>query len=78
MNDVTMATATVLIYCFLRIQNILPNKPDLGVGFFPALLEESLQHNLPAVLKPKYHYLSNEAVLDLNIFCDGIERHTPS
>jgi hypothetical protein len=61
--------------CGSRIKNELPLKPELGIGFFPALLEEEIQHNLPDIFKPIYHYCSHESVLDMNIYCnDGLDR----
>jgi hypothetical protein len=50
--------------CGSRVFNTLPAQPELGIGIFPALLEEDAQHNLPQSLRPTRHYLSHEAVLD--------------
>ncbi len=61
-------------HCGSKIMNKLPLKPELGVGFFPALLEEADQHALPEAFRPIYHYLSNEAVLDLSCLHDGLDR----
>mmetsp|Transcript_51005 Transcript_51005/g.65321 ORF Transcript_51005/g.65321 Transcript_51005/m.65321 type:complete len:153 (-) Transcript_51005:72-530(-) len=60
--------------CGSRIYNRVPIKPQLGVGFFPALLEETIQHNLPDSFKPSCHYLSEETVLDLDILNDNLPR----
>ena len=60
--------------CGSKISNVLPQKPSLGIGFFPALLEESVQHDLPDIFKAREHYLSVESVLDLEALHDGIER----
>ena len=60
--------------CGTRVCNSLPSKPSLGVGFFPALLEETIQHNLPEKFKPIYHYLAEESVLDMSVIHDGLER----
>ena len=75
-RDSTSVIRSFCSNCGSRIQNILPMKPQLGLGFFPATLEESLQHDLPVVFRPNLHYLDNEAVLDLNCLHDGIERYT--
>ena len=47
--------------CGSRIQNTLHNKP--WVGFFPATLDEELQHNLPIKFKPNMHHCGHEAVV---------------
>lgn len=60
--------------CGSRVFNILPSQPELGVGFFPALLEEEVQQNLPRVFRAKYHYLARESVLDLEHFEDHLPR----
>ena len=60
--------------CGSRICNRLPLKPELGVGFFPSLLEEEVQHNLPECFRPDYHYLSGEATVDLSKLNDGLPR----
>ncbi len=51
--------------CGSRVCNRSPQQPELGVGFFPALLVEEAQHALPAAFRATDHYLSHEAVLDL-------------
>ena len=38
------------------------------VGFFPATLEETTQHDLPSKYKPTFHYCGHEATLDLELF----------
>ena len=60
--------------CGSRVKNELPAQRDLGVGFFPALLNEENQHNLPEHWRPDRHYLSVEAVLPIEKLCDGLER----
>ncbi len=60
--------------CGSKIMNKLPLKPELGIGFFPSLLEEEDQHSLPESFRPIYHYLSQEAVLDLSCLHDGLDR----
>ncbi len=75
-RDSTSVIRSFCLNCGSRIQNQLPIKPELGIGFFPATLEESLQHDLPAIFRPTLHYLSNEAVLQLSCLHDGIERGT--
>jgi hypothetical protein len=60
--------------CGSRICNRMPQKPQLGVGFFPALLCEKDQHNLPEAFKAKYHYLSHEATINLENMVDGLPR----
>lgn len=60
--------------CGSRVMNTLPNRNDLGVGFFPALLDEDTQHALPEMYKPRYHNLSHESVLDLGCIVDRLER----
>ena len=62
------ATSIVRSFCRMcgsRVCNRSPQQPELGVGFFPALLVEEAQHALPAAFRPTDHYLSHEAVLDL-------------
>ncbi len=60
--------------CGSRIKNHLPAQPDLGIGFFPALLEETIQHNLPDHWRPNRHHLCIESVLPIDKICDGLER----
>ena len=60
--------------CGSRIHNVVTEKPSLGIGFFPALLEEEVQQNLPDIFKPRCHYLSNETVLSLSDWHDGLTR----
>jgi hypothetical protein len=55
------------------VLNRLEHRPD-WLGFFPALLDEATQHDLPPALTPKKHYLAEEAVLDLENICDGLPR----
>ena len=52
--------------CGSRVQNVIPS--DERVGFFPALLAEETQHNLPEAFRPTYHYLPQEAVLKISMF----------
>lgn len=59
--------------CGSRIKNELPAKPEI-VGFFPALLDESVQHNLPEIYKPVRHCNSKEATLPLHKLHDEIPR----
>lgn len=61
--------------CGSRLFNRLPLQPDFGVGFFPALLDDSIQHNLPPKFMPIVHYLSNEAVFPLCNLADSLPRH---
>mmetsp|Transcript_6483 Transcript_6483/g.12858 ORF Transcript_6483/g.12858 Transcript_6483/m.12858 type:complete len:221 (-) Transcript_6483:347-1009(-) len=61
--------------CGSRIHNRLPKKPEMGIGFFPALLEESMQHDLPHVFRPIQHYLSHEAVMNLEQLADDLPRN---
>lgn len=60
--------------CGSRIHNVCPPKPALGIGFFPALLKENVQQNLPQIFKPTKHYLSEETVLPLDLICDNLPR----
>lgn len=60
--------------CGSRVKNYLPYKPQLGIGFFPALLDLEAQNNLPDVFKPTYHYLCVEAVIPLDCLHDNLER----
>ena len=57
--------------CGSKIMNYLPNKPEV-VGFFPSLLEEEVQHALPAAFVPLRHVNCGEAVLDLSCINDGL------
>jgi len=49
--------------CGSRLYNTLARDENWW-GFFPATLEEALQHDLPAQFRPKGHNLPEEAVLD--------------
>jgi hypothetical protein len=60
--------------CGSRVLNKVPAEPEVGIGFFPSLLEEHVQHDLPIAFHPTKHYLSHEAVLSLDEFCDGLPR----
>ncbi len=60
--------------CGSRVYNIVTPKPQLGVGFFPALLSEATQHDLPPAFRPLYHYCSEESVIPLHLLCDGLDR----
>lgn len=60
--------------CGSKIHNVVTPKPSLGIGFFPALLDEDVQHNLPDIFKPHCHYLSNDSVLSLHEWHDGLVR----
>lgn len=51
--------------CGSKIMNLLPHKPNV-VGFFPSLLEEDVQHNLPAAFTPLKHFCEEETVLNLS------------
>lgn len=68
-NGVTRSFCRV---CGSRVQNVLHKagvkEEDSRVGFFPALLEEATQHNLPAAFRPTRHYLGEETVLKLEMF----------
>ena len=59
--------------CGSRILNRIEGR-DHWLGFFPALLDEAVQHNLPSQLTPKKHNLSVESVLNLDHLCDGLPR----
>jgi hypothetical protein len=59
--------------CGSRILNRLEHRPD-WLGFFPALLDEEVQHNLPPPLQAQRHYLSEEAVINLETITDGLPR----
>eukprot|EP00658_Telonema_sp_P-2_P029891 TRINITY_DN22667_c0_g1_i2.p2 TRINITY_DN22667_c0_g1~~TRINITY_DN22667_c0_g1_i2.p2 ORF type:complete len:150 (+),score=26.55 TRINITY_DN22667_c0_g1_i2:60-509(+) len=59
--------------CGSRLWNRLVETDRLG--FFPALLEDDLQHQLPGKFRPALHHLSNETVLDLECWSDGCQRH---
>lgn len=61
--------------CGSRICNRLPDKPQLGVGFFPSLLIEEQQHSLPASFQASYHFLSHEATMELHKLDDGLPRN---
>lgn len=50
--------------CGSKIANYLSNKP--WIGFFPATLEEEIQHDLPISFQPTMHYCGHEAVIDVN------------
>ncbi|RYY86902.1 GFA family protein [archaeon] len=58
--------------CGSRVKNFLPYKPQIGIGFFPALLDEEVQQHLPEVFKPTHHYRSVESVLPC--LQDNLER----
>lgn len=60
--------------CGSRLTNLSPRKPPLNIGFFPALLEERVQRDLPEKFKARVHYLSAETVLNLDVIHDGIKR----
>eukprot|EP01031_Cornospumella_fuschlensis_P032991 gene32991-39901_t len=60
--------------CGSRVKNFLPYKPQLGIGFFPALLDDEVQRNLPDVFRPTYHNRSAESVLRLECLHDNLER----
>eukprot|EP00041_Stephanoeca_diplocostata_P015135 m.286891 g.286891 ORF g.286891 m.286891 type:complete len:537 (+) comp19939_c0_seq2:1601-3211(+) len=65
--------------CGSRVTNTFdPPRADLGVGFFPALLSDEVQHNLPACLRPRYHHLAEDAVFDLSCFHDDLPRGKPA
>jgi hypothetical protein len=49
------------------------NSHSTGIGFFPSLLKEELQRNLPAKFKPTCHWCSKEAVLDLSKINDEVK-----
>jgi hypothetical protein len=57
--------------CGSRVFNYLPVVPEV-VGFFPCLLEEAVQHDMPASLRPCKHVHCGEAVLDLAQIHDGL------
>ena len=59
--------------CGSRVINRLEHRPD-WLGFFPALLDESVQHDLPSNLAPTRHHLAEEATLNLEHICDGLPR----
>ena len=61
--------------CGTRLFNHLPHKPHV-VGFFPALLDDAVQHALPALFRPIAHHLHEEAVLDLAQWHDDLPRGT--
>ena len=58
--------------CGTRICNERPAKPQLGVGFFPNLLDENIQNNLPEKFKPTAHFCHVEAVLPIHEWSDGL------
>ncbi|KAL6043937.1 Glutathione-dependent formaldehyde-activating enzyme [Balamuthia mandrillaris] len=62
--------------CGTRLYNLLPGSARLSAhtGFFPALLEEQAQRELPALFRPKQHHLHHEAVLDLSLLHDDLPR----
>lgn len=63
--------------CGSRVQNILNNEgiPDSEqkVGFFPALLAESTQHDLPLAFRPTRHSLAEETVLHAELLPNLID-----
>lgn len=56
--------------CGSRIYNVDSD----GVGFFPNLLDEEIQKNLPEKFKSTLHHLTAEAVLNVDQIADGIRR----
>jgi hypothetical protein len=60
----TTVSRTFCSHCGSKVANILHNKP--WVGFFPATLDEGLQHKLPSKFQPKMHYCGEEAVVDID------------
>ena len=60
--------------CGSRIYAKLKNFMSDRIGFYPALLEEHVQHNLPAAFKPQLHNRCKEAVLNLEALADGLPR----
>merc|ERR1711871_145037 len=62
-NEETMVTRVFCSICGSKMQNILHNKP--WFGFFPATLNEDVQHALPQKFRPALHYCGDEAVIDI-------------
>ena len=48
------------VNCGSRIANHVDH---LGIGFFPALLSEEIQHDLPDIFRANKHHLAEETVL---------------
>lgn len=44
------------------------------IGFFPSLLEESVQHELPIKFQPKSHFCSSETILPAEMLNDDLIR----
>ena len=59
--------------CGSKIFNLLPNVPEV-IGFFPSLLDEDTQRNLPDNLKALKHVHCLEATIDLSQINDGLFR----
>jgi hypothetical protein len=75
LNNFTKPGSTVMrsfcAVCGSRMFNRLQRDAD-WIGFFPATLQESVQHALPRCFQPTEHYLAEEAVLDIRVLplCD--------
>ncbi len=68
-KDGSTVTRAFCRECGSRIYNTLARDDDWW-GFFPATLEESIQHNLPSQFLPSTHNLAEETVLsEINEIC---------
>ena len=64
--------------CGSRMYNTLARDGDWW-GFFPATLEEALQHALPAQFAAQGHHLAEEAVMDTNMLrAQPTFKHSPN
>jgi hypothetical protein len=74
-KDGSLVTRSFCGMCGSKISNDLSHRPDYK-GFFPALLEEDIQHKLPKIFQPTFHFNAHESVLDMeNVFVDCLEKN---